>query len=244
MKRIIILSAIAVAAMSAHGKNVNICLADYGVVPGTGANTTRVINRALGEALQGIDPGDDVTVTLAPGRYDFYPEMSMLRTYYISNHDQDNPKFTGLELKGLRNVTLEADNVEFMMHGRMLPLSIIDCENCTVTGLSIDFVNPQIAQVEIVANDTVNGRITYRTLPEVQYRIDSDGNFVIYGIGWELVPCAGIAFEGDTRRVMYNTGERAMGRQAPGARHPCGHARISASVSRHIHGRRCQYHTL
>ena len=68
MKRIIILSAIAVAAMSAHGKNVNICLADYGVVPGTGANTTRVINRALGEALQGIDPGDDVTVTLAPGR--------------------------------------------------------------------------------------------------------------------------------------------------------------------------------
>lgn len=211
MKRIIILSAIAVAAMSAHGKNVNICLADYGVVPGTGANTTRVINRALGEALQGIDPGDDVTVTLAPGRYDFYPEMSMLRTYYISNHDQDNPKFTGLELKGLRNVTLEADNVEFMMHGRMLPLSIINCENCTVTGLSIDFVNPQIAQVEIVANDTVNGRITYRPLPEVQYRIDSDGNFVIYGIGWELVPCAGIAFEGDTRRVMYNTGDINVG---------------------------------
>ena len=40
------------------------------------------------------------------GRYDFHEKGAAVREYYISNHDQDNPKKVGIALEDMKNLTL------------------------------------------------------------------------------------------------------------------------------------------
>ena len=60
---------------------------------------TRIFHPKLQKALQDIKSqvalGDKVTLLFESGRYDFHPEGAAVREYYISNHDQDNPKTVG-----------------------------------------------------------------------------------------------------------------------------------------------------
>ena len=63
---------------------------------------------------------------------------------------------------------------------------------------------------EVIENDTEKGVITYRVAPYANYRI-VDGRFVTYGSNWDMVPCAGIAFEGDSKRLVYRTSDIGVG---------------------------------
>ena len=66
------------------------------------------------------------------------------------------------------------------------------------------------AQVKVVENDTLKGGITFEVAPWVRYEI-RDSVFVAKGEGWELTPGSGIAFEGDTRHLVYNTSDIPVG---------------------------------
>jgi hypothetical protein len=96
------------------------------------------------------------------------------------------------------------------MNGRMLPISMVDCENCKLQFVDVDTRSPQITQVEVLENDVENGVITYRIAPYVKYRIDN-GRLVVYGSNWEFVPCWGIAFDGHTRHIVYTTSDIGVG---------------------------------
>ena len=84
----------------------------------------------------------------------------------------------------MRNVIFDAQGSELIFHGRMLPVSLINSENCTLKNFSIDFENPHISQVKILENDTVAGAITYEVAPWVEYEI-RDSVFYAKGEGWE-----------------------------------------------------------
>lgn len=210
MKRIAFYTAFFVLSSISAEASVEIALRDYGVVPGTGTNTTESINLAISRILESYDGDGDLILTLEPGRYDFYPHVSMSREYFISNHDQNNPKNVGIELKDLSGVTLDGHGAELIMHGRMLPIALINSSGCAVRNVSIDNDNPQITQVTILSNDTVAGCITYAPAPWVKYEV-RDNNFVAKGLGWEQVPCAGIAFEPATKHLVYNTSDIGVG---------------------------------
>lgn len=94
------------------------------------------------------------------------------------------------------------------MNGRMLPIAMVDCENCKLSSVVLDTRVPQITQVEVLKNE--NGYITYRVAPWANYKI-VDGRFVAYGSNWELTPSAGIAFEGETGRLVYRTSDIGVG---------------------------------
>ncbi len=209
MKRTILSLALVMVSIVSYA-TVNISLSSYGVIPNTGSNTTAVLTEAIKKALSSVTNGENVVLTLESGRYDFYPHKDMIRRYFISNHEQINPKMVGLELSHIKNITLRGDNVEFMMHGRMLPLALIDVVNCTIEGINIDFDRPQISQVTILENDTTEGRISYTPAPWVDYEV-RDGKFVTKGLGWEIIPCVGMAFEADTRHIVYNTADINIG---------------------------------
>lgn len=181
-----------------------------GLVPDNGQNSSPLMAQAL-QKIAGLPVSDDsLVVTLPKGRYDFYPEGAVQCEYYISNHDQDNPKRVGLAFENLKHVIFDGQGSELVFHGRMLPVSLIGSENCTLRNFSIDFENPHISQVKILENDTVNGSITYEVAPWVEYEI-RDSSFVAKGEGWEHIPGWGIAFEGDTKRVVYTTSDIAVG---------------------------------
>ena len=58
----------------------------FGVVPG-GQHLTAKMSKAL-EKIREKAQGDSIIIRFRAGRYDFYPEGSAQRMYYISNHSE------------------------------------------------------------------------------------------------------------------------------------------------------------
>ena len=190
---------------------------DFGIVPGTGEDMTEEFAKAF-ETIKAECKGEVKAELLVDcGEYDFYPDSALVREYYVSNHDQDNPKRVALALEGMKNFTLKGKStgdgsalVDLMMNGRMLPVAMIECQDCKLENVGVDTRVPQITQVEVLENDAENGLITYRIAPYVNYRVDN-GRLVVSGSNWEFVPSWGIAFEGDTKRIIYTTSDIGVG---------------------------------
>ena len=185
-------------------------LDSYGVLPDNGQNSTPLLAEALKKIKSEIVDSETVVVQFRKGRYDFHPEGALKREYYISNHDQDNPKTVGIELEAFKNVTIDGKGAELIFHGRMLPIAMIENSNVKLKNISIDFDKPQIAQVKVVENDTLAGSIIFETAPWVTYTI-KDSIFYNKGEGWEMQPTSGIAFEESTKRIVFNSGDIAVG---------------------------------
>ncbi|MBP3944057.1 hypothetical protein J5U18_10880 [Sphingobacteriaceae bacterium WQ 2009] len=185
-------------------------LVKYGVKPNTGANMSTLVNSAIKQIVEEAGHNTAITIRFKKGRYDFYPEGAVRKEYYISNHDQDNPKIVGISLEHYNNISLDGQGADFIFHGRMLPISLIENKNLTLKNINIDFQQPQICQVKILENDIQAGTITYETAPWVTYTI-KDSVFYNTGHNWEMRPVAGIVFEQDSKRIVYNTSDIAVG---------------------------------
>ena len=112
----------------------------------------------------------------------------------------------GLALEDMKNLTVDGQGAELIFHGRMLPVSLLRSENCTLKNLHIDFENPHISQVKVIENDPQKG-IVFEPAQWVKYRITKDGFFETFGDGWTMRHNYGIAFEGDTKHLVYNTSD-------------------------------------
>lgn len=187
-------------------------MARFGILPDKGINCSPLWQQALGAIRSECAPNDAIVLRFLPGRYDFHEEGAATREYYISNHDQTNPKKVGIAIENMQNLVLDGQGASFIFHGRMLPLSLLHSENCTLKNFSIDFENPHIAQIKIIANSPEEG-LTFEVAPWVHYRINGKGRFESYGEGWTLSQGSGIAFEGDTRHVVYRTSDLMINTQ-------------------------------
>ena len=216
MKKILlaVCSSLLLSLASCGGKEVEkiYYARDFGVVPGTGEDMTEELAAAI-ETIKAECAGKPAVLVLESGEYDFYPDSANVREYYVSNHDQDNPKLVAVALEGVRNLTVKGAGegyANFMMNGRMLPIAMVGCENCKLENIAVDTRVPQITQVEVLENDVENGYITYRIAPYANYRIEN-GYLVVYGSNWNFVPGWGIAFEGDTKHIIYTTSDIGVG---------------------------------
>lgn len=178
----------------------------FGLKANSSKNASPVLQKALAKIKAEYKEGEKVILRFPEGRYEFHEKGAAVREYYISNHDQTNPKKIGIALEDMKNLTLDGQGSEFVFHGRMLPVSLLRSENCLLKNFSIDFENPHIAQVKIVENDPQDG-IVFEPAPWVDYRIAKDSIFEAYGEGWTMRHSWGIAFDGDTKHLVYNTSD-------------------------------------
>lgn len=178
----------------------------FGLKANSSKNASPVLQKALAKIKAEYKEGKKVILRFPEGRYEFHEKGAAVREYYISNHDQTNPKKVGIALEDMKNLTLDGQGSEFVFHGRMLPVSLLRSENCLLKNFSIDFENPHIAQVKIVENDPQDG-IVFEPAPWVDYRIAKDSIFEAYGEGWTMRHSWGIAFDGDTKHLVYNTSD-------------------------------------
>ena len=178
----------------------------FGLKANSSKNASPVLQKALAKIKAEYKEGEKGILRFPEGRYEFHEKGAAVREYYISNHDQTNPKKVGIALEDMKNLTLDGQGSEFVFHGRMLPVSLLRSENCLLKNFSIDFENPHIAQVKIVENDPQDG-IVFEPAPWVDYRIAKDSIFEAYGEGWTMRHSWGIAFDGDTKHLVYNTSD-------------------------------------
>lgn len=120
-------------------------MSKYGICPDIKKDISGKMKIALEKIRKRSEGNQDVILCFEKGVYDFYPSKAVERTYYISNHDQDNPKKVGLALEGFNNLTIEGNGADFIFHGQMIPVSILQSSKCTLKDFSIDFANPHIA---------------------------------------------------------------------------------------------------
>ncbi len=141
------------------------------------------------------------TIKLQKGIYHFREKDAVVKELYISNHDQDNPKKVGLYFENLKNVVIDGNGSEFIFHGRMLPIALVNCENVTLKNFSIDFELPQIRQLKILSvnKDADESKVTI--YPKGNYSLDGDKLYVT-GESYHFAPGAAMAFRPD-RRLSY-----------------------------------------
>lgn len=80
---------------------------DFGLIPDTERNASPLIQRILNKMQSECIEGDPVTLKFASGRYSFREDGATIREYYISNHDQTNPKRVGLSFENWKNLTVD-----------------------------------------------------------------------------------------------------------------------------------------
>lgn len=191
---------------SLFGKSRIYEMTQFGIKPDCHENMSPLMQKAIQAIQTETKPGDKVTLLFANGRYDFHEEGAFTREYYISNHDQTNPKKVGIAIEEMHHLTIEGRGAQFVFHGRMLPIAILRSNDCQIKDCSIDFENPHITQVEIIKNNPAEG-ITFKVAPWNHYRISHNGCFEAYGEGWSGQPHSGIAFEKGTKRLVYRTSD-------------------------------------
>jgi len=181
-------------------------ISQFGLKANSKKNASPVVRKAIAKIKAECRDGEKVILRFPAGRYNFHEAGSTVREYYISNHDQDNPKKVGIALEDMKNLTIDGQGSEFVFYGRMIPVSLLRSENCVLKNFSIDFEQPHIAQVQVVENDPEKG-ITFEPAPWVDYRISKDSVFEGLGEGWVMRYSWGIAFDGKTKHVVYNTSD-------------------------------------
>ncbi len=205
MKKTLVYMLTALLFVTSCSKSVVIDMRDYGIVPDTKENMSPKFAEALQSIRAAADDDTKITLLFEKGRYDFHPEGATVREYYIYNHDQTNPKKVGLALEDWDNLTLDGQGADFIFHGRMLPLSLIDSENCILRNFSIDFEVPHITQIRILKSDGEG--IVFEAAPWTNTKVSESGYFQSFGEGWSNMPQTGIAFEEKTKHVVYKTSD-------------------------------------
>ena len=119
-------------------------------------------SRALRKAAQYCREHAGVTFFFPPGTYLLRDKEAVrLETEVMAGKMGENPEqviFTpdypyvkGLDLTGAKDVTLSGRGAVLMCDGWMEPISITDCENVTVIGLTIDYVRKPFATGRVTA---------------------------------------------------------------------------------------------
>ena len=179
----------------------------FGIRPNLSKNESPLVNKALQKIKAYQDKtSESIILKFAPGEYHFYEKGTFSREYYISNHDQSNPKNVAFALEDLKDFTLDGQGAQFIFHGRILPVSLLNSANCTLKNFSIDFQHPQISQVSIVRNSPTEG-IDFEPAPWVKWRITPDSAFQAYDESWTFTYNHGMAFEKETKRIVYRSSD-------------------------------------
>lgn len=206
------LLALGLSPLSAKTKHVQ--LRDYGLRSGSTDNAAPYLQKLLESERRQLGKRDTLVIHFDEGIYRFAEQGAPRKEVYISNHDQmQTPRAIGILLEGLSHVRLEGKGTELLFLDRMLPIAIIDSKGIKVSGISIDFAEPQISQAEVVENRGKDGGIVFRPAPWVKWRIGKQQSFEAYGSNWTNTPQWGIVFNKGDYRTAYGIADIGINTQ-------------------------------
>lgn len=175
------------------------------VKPNTGENISAIVGELIAE-LEARQDTSHLTVIFPKGTYHFYEEGTFTKEYYISNHDQTNPKAVAFALENLKNVTIDGQGSEFIFHGRMVSFSILNSQNIMLKNFSIDFEIPAFRQLTILSVNKENGEVEVEISPAGHHRVDEGNKLIAVSEGYENPLFVSMGFRED-RRLTYQRGD-------------------------------------
>lgn len=128
---------------------------------------------------------DTECVTLEKGKvYHVFPEDSFeKRGYFCSNTAKrhENPeglKYSAIFLDAKKNVTIDGNGAEIIIHGKMTPFLFNKCENITMKNLTLDYFCPTMTEFKVLSNK--DGICELKINPECRFRV-TDGELFWQG---------------------------------------------------------------
>lgn len=187
--------------------------ADYGIVPGVATYTAADVAQLLDDVRQACaqaqaSKADPIRLLFTPGIYEIGLAQCQARTWFISNHDQDNPKRVFLPLEGLSNVELCGNGAFFNLHARIIPFGIWDSQGVALKDFTVDYACPPLSQITFTAVDPEAQTVTFRPLPELKPELDGT-RLTFRNPEFRHSPGGGILFEPDGT-IAYRTGDLAF----------------------------------
>ena len=198
-KRFIFFLVMICVSFSIYGKNYEATA--YGASSKDTTNTADAFAAILNEIITAKD--NNPTIAFKKGTYHFYRDEKYSKEYYISNSDQDNPKYLGAIIENVNNLTIDGNGSKFIFHGRMLPFSIVHSKNVTMKNFSIDFADPKILQLTKIQSKDNN---TYSVEAGANYCFEGS-HLVLKGDGYRIVPIVANIFEGERKNIYPRTSD-------------------------------------
>ena len=152
-----ILSILACHLVMASGQNKMINVTDMGARPDDGKDDTRALRRAVAYACE--HPG--TTLYFPKGIYELKDKEAIaLETKVLNGEMGENPEkviytpyypyVKGLDFTGAKQVTVWANQATLLCEGWMEPISLDQCEDVTVKGITIDYKRKPFVSGDIV----------------------------------------------------------------------------------------------
>ena len=132
------------------------------------------------------------TIVFPKGEYHFYPEGALEMSFYVSNHDQQAVTSVGIPIVDQRKLKLVGNGSTFIFHGKMQPFLLMDCENVSISDVSIDYAAPFYVEGKI--EEVKDGKTTLSFAPMYRWKVDN-GRFRILREGGEAGVNAALPFE-------------------------------------------------
>ena len=151
-------------------------------------DATETLQKAVAKAEK-LAAKSDVEIRLQPGAvYNISREKATPILYYVSNttSESENPlpmKHVGIQLKGLRGVTINGQGARIVTHGEMTPWVVDGCQNVVIRDLTIDAADPSVPEMTVEKVDSLS--FTARVHGRSDYRLVS-GRLYWKGEGWEF----------------------------------------------------------
>ena len=94
-------------------------MSDFGLKPNSNKNASPYVQKALNKIKKECANGEAAVLKFQPGKYQFHEKGCAVREYYISNHDQVNPKKVGIAIEDMKNLTLDGQGADLIFHGNL-----------------------------------------------------------------------------------------------------------------------------
>jgi hypothetical protein len=177
----------AIACIHSYGQK-KILITDFGCLPGDHNNMTL----KLSEALKSCESSDSSILIFPKGQYNFWPDSSRNLTI-------------GIQMRNLKNVTIDGEGSDFIFHGNIQVAEVSNCENIILRNLNVDWEHPFIYQGKYVTISDEYIELEFKR-GEYPYVIEND-HFYMTGEGWKVQPNTVYCnlFDKNTREILYKT---------------------------------------
>lgn len=132
---------------------------------------------SLSELFLDIKDGEYITLD-KDCVYDVRQDDSFEITgYFCSNtakqdENPDGRRFSAIYIKDKKNIVIDGNGATILVHGKMTPILLADCENITVKNLTVDYAVPTMTEFTVSENDC--GVITIKINDDCLWRVDGN----------------------------------------------------------------------
>lgn len=165
----------------------------------------------LQEELRAAPPEVPKEVVFTAGKeYHFFAENAQGFHYHISNHEQGKGTVErcAILLEGVRNVTIHGNCAKLLVHGCLVPLALVNCQNVTAEDLSIDYPFPSVHQIQVIEADAVRDEMLCEVCGDAEFRME-DNRLVFRAEDREFRPYWCMPFE-ENHHLVYRCADQRL----------------------------------